>query len=100
MTLNVLKAIKIINEETISSFAEKMGVSQVYMTHVFQGKKILSKERIKVISGIYNIPLSKIEELDELDNKEIEPLKNLQFIMYKLVDYYCQEAKKEKRKLI
>lgn len=96
MTVNVLKAIKIVNEETISSLASKISVSQVYMTNVLQGKKKLTEERINIISSVYNLPLFKIEELDALDNEEIDPLKNLQFLMYILVQYYCDMGKIKK----
>lgn len=67
---NVIKAIRIANDQTISGFSGSLELSQPYISDVEKGNKGISLERLKQISKLYHISIRKIKELDKLDDEQ------------------------------
>lgn len=96
---NVIKSIRIANEQSESEFGRCLNVSHAMISQVESGKRGFSMNKIQRISELYNISVSKIQELNELDDKKklsyMETLKNV-------LDYYiCEQPEmvKAKRKV-
>ena len=63
---DILKLIRIANENmSIKEAANKIGISEAYISEIEQGNKQFSLNTLKKFSSVYNVPASKIMLWDE-----------------------------------
>ena len=91
---NVIKSIRIVNNKSETEFARSLNVSHAFISKIEKGEKRFSLKKLQKVSEIYNIPVSKIQELDKLDNEQ--KLSYMQLLKY-VVDYYLVGSQKETR---
>ena len=85
----VFRLIRICNNVMkITDAAKLSGISDSYLSTIETGKKNLSLEKIRVLSKVYNIPLSLVFYLEEIGN---ELNLNKQQLMIEILKYYLSK---------
>ncbi len=86
-----LKCIRTANEDMkLKDVAEKTGYYSSYISELETGKKKPSLKSLRKLSELYDMPLSKIMELDEY-NDECTDL-SFQRTLIKVLEYYIEKS--------
>lgn len=87
MLSETLRCIRVANENMkVKEVAKEIGISWSYISEIETNKKKVSLKTLKKLSSLYNIPLSKIMELDEY-NDECTDF-SFQKTLIKVLEYY------------
>lgn len=92
MINETLKAFRIANEDiSLKDLSKKLDISSAYLSELESGKKKPSISILKKLATFYNIPLSKLVEIDEYNDSLINDDLSFQKTLYKVLKYYTDK---------
>lgn len=95
MISETLRCIRIANENMdIKEIGNRIGISSSYISEIEHNKKNPSMKILRKLSELYNMPLSKVMELDEYNDKCTDL--SFQKTLLRVLEYYLANNESEK----